>query len=310
MANTWLDDIRTWPSPAPQDDGVSLLALTLKEVAGTTGRIGVPMGPETHLRMPLADFEAVRSKRHNAEFVDATPVIRALRLVKSEAEISKIAHICDIVSDAFQALPGLLTVAGTEEEAFRRFKIEILHRGADDVPYLVGGAGPGGYEDIISPPSSRPRHTGDVLMLDTGSVFDGYFCDFDRNFALGSAPDDARRAYDVLYRATEAGLRAARPGVTCADIFDAMWGELAAGGTSGNTVGRLGHGLGMQLTEWPSHTPTDQTMLEPGMVLTLEPGMNIAPGRMMVHEENIVIRETHAQLLTQRAPAALPVIAW
>ncbi|KPK04413.1 MAG: peptidase M24 [Anaerolineae bacterium SG8_19] len=308
MANTWLDDIRTWPSPAPEDDGLSLLTLTLQEVAGAAGRVGVPMGPETHLRMPLADFDTLRAARHSAEFVDATPLIRTLRLVKSEAEIAKIAYICDLVSAAFEALPDLLPNTSTVQAAFRTFKIEILRRGADDVPYLVGGAGPGGYTDIISPPSGRALRPGDVLMLDTGSVFDGYFCDFDRNFALGNASEATRGAYYVLYRATEAGLRAAHPGATCADIFDSMWRVLTEGGASGHTVGRLGHGGGMQLTEWPSHTPADQTVLQPEMVLTLEPSLQLGPNRMMVHEENIVVRETHAELLTRRAPAELPII--
>ena len=308
MGRTWLDDIRTWPAPAPEDDGVSLLAQTLNEVAGRSGRIGVPMGPETQLRMPLADFARLRDRRPGAAFVDATPIIRALRMVKSEAEIGKIAAICEIVGDAFAALPGLVAVGDPEEAAFRACQIEILRRGADDVPYLVGGAGPGGYEDIISPPSGRALQRGDLLMLDTGSVFDGYFCDFDRNFALGRVVDASRRAYEVLYRATEVGLRAARPGVTCAAVFEGMWRELADSRSGEGTAGRLGHGVGMQLTEWPSLTARDQTVLQPGMVLTLEPALRIAPGRMMVHEENIVIREDGAELLTRRAPGELPVI--
>ncbi|MCB0181136.1 MAG: aminopeptidase P family protein [Anaerolineae bacterium] len=308
MAATWLDDIRTWPSPEPEDDGISLLTWTLLEVAGRTGRVGLPMGPETHLRMPLADFETLRAKTSGIELVDATPIIRALRLIKSETEIAKIAAMCDIVSDAFAALPHLIAPGDMEEAVFRTFKIELLRRGADDVPYLVGGTGPGGYEDIISPPASRPLQAGDVLMLDTGSVFDGYYCDFDRNFAIGHATDVTRRAYDTLYRATEAGLRAAQPGATCADLFATMWRELSSGSESGTSTGRLGHGLGMQLTEWPSLTPADQTVLQPGMVITLEPGLNIGPDRMMVHEENIVIRDSGAELLTRRAPIELPII--
>jgi Xaa-Pro aminopeptidase len=64
----------------------------------------------------------------------------------------------------------------------------------------------------------------------------------------------------------------------------------------------------MQLTEWPSLTEDDGTVLEAGMVLTLEPGMEFAPQRQMVHEENIVITEDGAELLTPRAPADLPII--
>ncbi len=70
----------------------------------------------------------------------------------------------------------------------------------------------------------------------------------------------------------------------------------------------MGHGLGMQLTEWPSLTVEDQTLLKPGMVITLEPGLEVTPGRMMVHEENIVIRSSGAELLTERAPRELPII--
>ena len=80
-----------------------------------------------------------------------------------------------------------------------------------------------------------------------------------------------------------------------------------AGYEAGN-VGRFGHGLGMQLTEWPSIAASDRTELVPGMVLTLEPGLSIGPGRGMVHEENIVIRAHGAELLSRRAPDQLPVV--
>jgi Xaa-Pro aminopeptidase len=146
------------------------------------------------------------------------------------------------------------------------------------------------------------------MIIDTGITFDGYFCDFDRNWAIGHADDASRRAYDTLYRATDAGLAAAVPGATSADLFRAMRDVIVAEGYECGNVGRLGHGLGMQLTEWPSHAPHDETVLEPGMVLTLEPGLAIGPGRTMVHEENLVIGTDGAELLTRRAPPELPII--
>lgn len=87
-----------------------------------------------------------------------------------------------------------------------------------------------------------------------------------------------------------------------------MWRVLEAGGAMDNGVGRMGHGLGMQLTEWPSNMPGDDTVLEPGMVMTLEPGMLFAPGRAMVHEENIVIRPDGAEWLTPRAWPEMPQV--
>ncbi|MXN67203.1 M24 family metallopeptidase [Stappia sp. GBMRC 2046] len=307
MRKTWLDDIRTWASPHPSDDGVTLLTDCLREVTGE-GAIGTPMGQESHLRMPLRDFRRLTEALGQERFRDASPMIRKLRMVKSEAEIEKIAHICGIASSAFEAGAELFHEGQSLSDAFRAFKRKCLELGADDVPYLVGGAGQGGYDDVISPPSETPLERGDVLMLDTGAVFDGYFCDFDRNYGIGEADDAAKRAHDVLYRAVEAGFAAARPGATCRDLYNAMRGVIAEAGGADGDVGRLGHGLGMQLTEWPSLTDFDETVLEPGMVLTLEPATRTVGSRIMVHEENIVVREDGAQLLTRRTPRELPVL--
>ncbi|MEQ9641087.1 MAG: Xaa-Pro peptidase family protein [Alphaproteobacteria bacterium] len=308
MARTWLDDIRTWPAPRPDDDGVSLLTEAIRELAGDAATVGLPMGHESHLRMPLADFQRLRERLPGLDVADATPLVRRLRMVKSDAEVAKIAHVATLVSDAFDQAPRLFRVGMPLVEAFRAFKTACLGLGVDDVPYLVGGAGPGGYDDIISPPGERPLADGDVLMLDTGCTFDGYFCDFDRNFAIGDTSDAARRAYDTLYRATEAGLAAVRPGAACREVHRAMRAVLEADGGATGNVGRFGHGLGMQLTEWPSHAAFDTTVIEPGMVLTLEPAMAYGDGRMMVHEENLVVRDDGPELLTRRAPRALPRI--
>ena len=140
-------------------------------------------------------------------------------------------------------------------------------------------------------------------------MFDGYFCDFDRNYGFGQIDDAAKRAYDAVWQATEAGLRAAVPGNRCQDVFRAMDDVMTAAGAMGESVGRFGHGLGIQLTEPPSHTDWDDTVLQAGMVITLEPGMIFAPGRMMVHEENLVVREEGPQLLSRRAAPELPVRA-
>ena len=306
MSSTWVDDIRTWPAPQPEDDGVTLLIDCLKEVTTPNGHIGLPMGPETHVRMPLRDYEKVRVAF--GEFFDSTEIIRSLRMVKSDEEIAKHQHICSVVSDAFDALPGILNTGMTERQAFASFRAEILRQGADDVPYLVGATGPGGIDDIIRQPSDRIIAQGDLLIFDTGSTFDGYFSDFDRNFAFTSADQSAQDAYKAVWDATEAGLAVVKPGATTTQIFNAMNDVLMKNGSLGNNVGRMGHGLGMQVTEWPSHTIDDETPIEENMVLTLEPGLEWAPGKVMVHEENLVVRSTGPELLSRRAAEKLPII--
>lgn len=300
----WLDDIRTWPSPSPQDEGVSLLAATITELAGT-GDIGMPMGPETSFRMPLNDFDRLQRQLPN-RFVDGSEIVRDLRMIKSPAEVAKIAYACLLAGRAFAAMPTTLRAGMPLVGAFRQFRRACLEAGLDDIPYLAGAAGPLGYADVISPPTTAPLTDGDVLMLDTGAVFDGYFCDFDRNFAVGRTNSTVIAAYARLADATAAGLEAARPGLTGAELYAVMNKHLGAGD---NNVGRLGHGLGMQLTEWPSLAAWDQTVLKPGMVITLEPATPTSAGKMLVQEEDIVITETGCQLLTQRTAVDLPVIS-
>jgi len=304
MGKTWVSDIRTWVAPDLADDGVSLLAEALGDLVPTGGAVGVPMGHETHLRMPLADFERVIARIAPRRVVDATDFLHRVREVKSATEIDRIRDICAVADRAFDRVPQIAGAGVPLDQVFRDFQIALLKEGADWVPYLAGGAGPGGYGDVISPADTRALEAGDVLMLDTGAVKAGYFCDFDRNWAVARADDVNRRAYDTLFAATEAGLAAARPGATAADLFHAMQGVIGQTGDAG----RLGHGLGLTLTEWPSIIPTDHTLLRDGMVMTLEPGLEIAPGRIMVHEENIVIREGGAELLSRRAPVELPIL--
>ena len=308
MRRTWLDDIRTWSAPAPADDGIGLLADLLTPLAQGGAVLGVMKGHETHLRMPLGDWGRLMAMLPGLRIADATSLVQRLRMVKSEAEIDKLRHICAIGSAAFDAVPEFAFAGLPLDDLFRAFRRAAIGSGADDAPYLVGGAGQGGYADVISPPTSRPLQPDDVLMLDTGCVWDGYFCDFDRNWAIGRADDTARRAHDVLWRATEAGIDAARPGNSCRELFIAISEVIAEMDDSGGDVGRLGHGLGMQLTEQPSPAMFDKTELAENMVLTIEPSLSYGDGLMMVHEENIVVRAGGAELLTRRAEAELPII--
>ncbi len=308
MRATWIKDIRSWSAPNPADDGISLLTELLAPLAATGAKLGVMKGHETALRMPLGDWERLIARLPGLNIIDATGLVQGLRMVKSAAEIEKLRHICAIGSATFARVPAIISEGMALEDVFRAFKREALALGADDVPYLVGAAEQGGYVDVISPPSRRPLRAGDVLMLDTGSTWDGYFCDFDRNWAIGQAGDQARRAYDVLWRATEAGIAAARPGNTCRDLFMAMSAVIAEMDDSGGDIGRLGHGLGMQLTEQPSHAAFDRTVLQENMVLTLEPSLSYGAGLMMVHEENIIVGKDGGELITTRAAPELPVI--
>jgi Xaa-Pro dipeptidase len=305
LVRPWIGAIRTWPAPRPEDDGVSLLAGAIEGLGRRFGRIGMELGRESVVRMPVLDLFALRDRLRGVELVDGSPCIWALRAIKSPAEVQCVRRSCQVVSRAFEALLPAVARGRTQKEVARDLAIDILRRGADRVPFLTCASGPGGYPGIISPPSDQELADGDLLFLDVGATTGGYFCDFDRNYALGRMPDAALRAQDAVWRATEAGIAQAVPGRRPCDIWRAMMDVLEPAGLSGGHGGRMGHGLGRQLTEPPSNMPGDETVLEAGMVLAIEPGLEYAPGRMIVHEENVHITPDGPELLTERAPREL-----
>jgi len=302
MSKTWIEDIRTWPSPDLKDDGISLLSDTLDEIAQNKN-IGIPSGTETYVRMPQTDLKKLSQ---NVKLTSDFDIVQKLRMTKSNEEIDKIEKACRIAEKAFRRVPEIAFENVNLDEVFRKFQILCLEAGADWVPYLAGGADTEGYDDVISPAKVAPLKKQDILMLDTGLVWDGYFCDYDRNWSVGTPSKTVSGAYSQLLEASDAAFELAKPGATASDLFHAMNSILTLNSSS-TDAGRLGHGVGMSLTEWPSIIPDDHTVLEKGMVLSLEPGIAIK-NKIIVHEENIEITETGARYLSPKANKDLPVI--
>ena len=302
MSKTWVEDIRTWPSPDLKDDGISLLSDTLEEIAKNKN-IGIPSGTETYVRMPQTDLKKLSQ---NVKLTSDFDIVKKLRMTKSNEEIDKIENACRIAEEAFRRVPEIAFENVNLDEVFRKFQVLCLEAGADWVPYLAGGADTEGYDDVISPAKVAPLKKRDILMLDTGLVWDGYFCDYDRNWSVGTPSKIVSDAYSRLLEASDAAFEIAKPGTTASDLFHAM-NSILTQNSSGTDAGRLGHGVGMSLTEWPSLIPDDYTVLEQGMVLSLEPGITLND-RIIVHEENIEITETGARYLSSKAEKDLPVI--
>src|SRR5688572_15385309 len=202
MSMTWIDDIRTWPAPRPPDDGTSLLAGTLGSLSRRFGRIGFELGREHSLRMPVVQFLELSGKLRDIELVNASPCIWEIRMVKTEAEIAHVRHICELASDAYARVPQIVRIGDSERDAARKLRIELAERGADSTPFLPAISGAGGVSQIVCGPHDRIIETGDILFFDTGSTYDGYFCDFDRNFAAGEVSNAARLAHEAMWRAT------------------------------------------------------------------------------------------------------------
>lgn len=306
--------VHSWPAPYEPDDGVSELARVLSGLERVSGKVGAELGHEMTVRMPQQDLNklTVQLTKNGQSLHDGTQAIKRSRAIKTQQETGKIAAACSAIGDAYADIPHLISVGMTERQACNAVKRHLLLKGVDDTNYVICRSGYGAYSDIIEHPTERVLHAGDMFVVDTGSTVQGYFCDFNRNWAIGlPADDEVSAAYSLLYQATEAALLAARPGVTMGELYDRMIDSMGLDNAThfGSAIGRMGHSVGLQLTEWPSLSEGEPTPLKEDMVITLEPSYPLASGRgFVVSEEVIRITADGNVLLSTRAPLTIPVV--
>ena len=306
IESTFIKDIEVWQSPNPKDEGTSLLKKIIKTFPKNSN-IGFELGMETYLRMSIKEFLKIKKDLHEYNFIDSTNIVWSLRKIKSDLEIKNIEKVCSITSKVFNNLINKISLGMSEREIATIFKKDLINNGVDYIMYLSCASGINGYNQIICNPSEKKIGDGDILIIDTGSTLNGYYCDFDRNFGFGNINQKSLDAYNKLWNATEKTLEIIKPGISCKEVYESLSKNLFSNNVK-SKVGRMGHGFGLQLTEPPSIMIDDNTILEKNMILALEPSIEIESGLMLVHEENVLITENGNRLLTSRTPKKLPVI--
>ena len=306
IESTFIKDIEVWQSPNPKDEGTSLLKKIIKTFPKNSN-IGFELGMETYLRMSIKEFLKIKKDLQEYNFIDSTNIIWSLRKIKSDLEIKNIEKVCSITSKVFNNLINKISLGMSEREIATIFKKDLINNGVDYIMYLSCASGINGYNQIICNPSEKKIGDGDILIIDTGSTLNGYYCDFDRNFGFGNINQKSLDAYNKLWDATEKTLEIIKPGISCKEVYESLSKNLFSSNVKSN-VGRMGHGFGLQLTEPPSIMIDDNTILEKNMILALEPSIEIENDLMLVHEENILITQNGNRLLTSRTPKELPVI--
>ncbi len=304
---TFVKDIHTWPSPNLKGDDISPLKSLLESLPSRFGAISAELGKEMSIRMPAIDFNLLKDN-FKFDIVDGASLIWALRTIKTVNEIKKIEKVAQIVSEVFCVLPTFISASDSERDVAKKVTKEILKGGVDSIPYLPVISGRGGVSQIIGNPTDKLISLGDFLFIDTGSTFDGYFCDFDRNFAIGTASDELKRTNEILWHATEEGIKNLVPGAKTQDVWKKINKKIEDFGFLVRGEGRYGHGVGLQLTEPPSISSFDNSVIQENMVLTIEPSIEYKPGKIIVHEENVFVSKDGPILLTKRAPKELPII--
>jgi Xaa-Pro dipeptidase len=312
---TWITDIRTWVSPNPSDDGISLVIDGLKSCLGSMKKIAAELGPQSRITMPAGDFIRIQKAFSDVQFVDGHALLMSYRVVKSPGEIERIQVAATATSHALHDLPKSAHAGQSLYDLAQRLKVRIIELGAEDVPYIIAASGQGGYPCVNLAPDRRPLQSGDVFVFDVAARYDGYYCDFDRDFVVGEPSADVRSQHRRLWDATAAGIEAIKPGLRMSDIWGAMAQVLGVEQVRSTGIGRMGHSVGLRMCEEPSVGENDHTIIRENMVLSVEPGIVLKQAtqkqrdkRIMVHEENLLVTANGAKLISVRTPQEIPVI--
>ncbi|GAA3395876.1 M24 family metallopeptidase [Cryptosporangium minutisporangium] len=269
-------EIRAFP------EGEDAYALIRGVLGGGPRRLGLAD------RMWAEQVLAFRATFPDADQVLAGKVLRPLRVRKSPAEVEALRRAGQAI-DRVHARMGEWLVAGRTEAAVGRDIADaILAEGHAQVSFVIVGSGPNGASPHHAV-SDRVIEEGDPVVVDIGGITaEGYCSDSTRTYVLGAPPEGFATAYAVLQEAQEAGVAAVRPGVTAASIDAACRDVLTAAGYGDAFIHRTGHGIGLEEHEEPWIIGGNQTVLEPGMAFSVEPGFYLA-GRYGARIEDIVV---------------------
>jgi Xaa-Pro aminopeptidase len=258
-----------------------------RRVAWATGHITIAQ------RQAL---EAVTGRR--VRWVSDTNAIEKLRAIKDTAELATMREAAKLISGVFRRIIPLIRPGATELSLAGEIEHEIKRR---------GGSGPS-FETIVASgarsawaharPTSKPLKKSELVVLDHGAILRGYCSDLTRTVFVGRASGRVRTMYEAVLEAQQAAREAIRPGVKAGDVDRAARQALKRRRLDRFFTHSTGHGLGLEIHEMPRLGRGDVTLLQEGMVVTIEPGVYVEGFGGIRIEDDVVVTSKGAVDLT------------
>jgi Xaa-Pro dipeptidase len=249
--------------------------------------------------LPAADFALLAATLPDVDWVDASEVVRRLRMVKSPREIDCIRRACRLADAGFAALAAGVAAGQGPADLTRLWRdgvaVEVARRGGTGLTglwdYMSVGPDPWSGGGTVEP--------GAILKADVGCIVEGYTSDTARSYVFGEPDPIARDIHAALADAFDAGLASIRPGALFSDVFAATIGSMRAAGYPGYRRGHYGHSIGASVgsEEWPFFAADSDVVIEPGMVLAFEtPFYGKGIGALTI-EDSLVVTESGVEIL-------------
>ncbi|MEC0092807.1 M24 family metallopeptidase [Paenibacillus macquariensis] len=267
--------------------------LLKEQLKGTISSLGIEKG-----QLTVSRFELLQESLGAHTYQDIGPILQSLRVQKTPEEVVRMKNAVHLIEEVLRQGLIQVKVGVTEVELVAELEYLMKKLGAD---------GPSFETMVLSGPNTALPHgvagqrkiqNGDLLMFDMGVFANGYASDITRTFAVGELNRELSTLYNTVLEANLQGIQSIRPGVTLASVDQAARSVIERAGYGPQFMHRLGHGLGMDVHEYPSIHGNNTDLVQAGMVFTVEPGIYV-PGLGGVRiEDDIVVTHDGVEVLT------------
>ena len=299
---SWVDDTRCYRrlSVAPIDE----LRRVLRDHGLTRGHLGMELGYEQRLGIPVAEVDRLRAELAPLTIGDAAALLWQLRIAKAPWDVAAIRTACDITAAAYAATLRGISPGQREIDVLVAME-ETMRLGGGATPWVKITSGTGNYDVVLGPGTERILEPGDMVWMDGGCAVEGMWSDFGRAAVIGGPSPEQLDMQRAIREIGELGVSMVAPGVPVSQIAAAVNQQvdaISAPVTSAvsTIAGRIGHGIGCDVTEPPHISEEDPAILAPGMIIAIEPGVATAYGLFHI-EENVLVTEDGCEVLS-RAP--------
>jgi Xaa-Pro aminopeptidase len=253
--------------------------------------------------------ESIDGRRKNFFLPLEMPLVATLRMIKDEDELALIAKAAELGCELFEELLPKIVSGATEITVAAQLEFAARSRGADGMSFeTIVASGPRSALPHGHASGARLPRRG-FVTLDFGVILNGYCSDMTRTVHLGEASRQERYAYEAVLEAQQAGVAAVKPGATCGEVDEAARGVLRQAELEEYFTHSTGHGVGIEIHEAPRIAKEQETVLKPGMVVTIEPGVYLPERKLGVRiEDDILVTAGGNQNLTSKVPKTVKEI--
>ncbi len=240
------------------------------------------------------------------DIVPTTGLVEALREIKDEGEIDRVARAARIADSALEEVIAMLATGVTEEELALALDTAMRRKGAESPAFeTIVASGPNSAKPHHHP-TARAIGRGEPVVVDFGATFEGYRSDMTRTFFVGGEPrGELARVFAVVEDAQARGVAAAAPGVGCKEVDEVCRDVITQAGWADRFEHGTGHGVGLDIHEAPTLSPLGTATLAPGMIVTVEPGVYLpGVGGVRIEDTLVVTEDGNRALTTFKKTAA------